>query len=622
MKCVIVDTSKSPYAKLKPVPVSSVKLTDKFWAPRLKMLREVTLPSQYEILEKTGRIENFRVAARKTGKISWRIADDSDVYKWLEAASLSLAYQHSDELAELVDSLVKDISLAQDENGYLFTYYSIKRKEERWTNLRDMHELYCAGHLFQAAVAHFRATGKRELLNTAIKLADHILNIFGPNKRLGVPGHPEIEMALVELYRTTGKVDYLKLAEFFIDQRGKGLVGGSIYLIDHKPFRELDEIVGHAVRSLYLNCGATDVYMETGDESILRVLKKLWDNMTKRKMYITGGVGSRYQGEAFGEDYELPNLRAYAETCAAIANVMWNWRMLLALGEAKFTDVMELAIYNGALSGISLDGKHYFYVNPLADRGKHRRQPWYSCACCPTNIVRLLASIPGYLYSTSDDGIWTHLYVASEAFIDLRGQKVKIVQHTNYPWSGDVETVVEPEKTCEFSLFLRIPGWSGDVEVRVNGKPINRRITPGTYLEIERTWRRGDRVEIDIPMPIKLIVSNPRVLCNACRVAIKRGPIVYCLEQVDNPECDVWDVVLIPEKRLIAKYKPDVLGGIVAIEGTAAVIDYNVWKDKLYLPLEEVSMKMREAKLTAIPYYAWANREPGPMITWIKSLLH
>ncbi|HID08577.1 MAG TPA: glycoside hydrolase family 127 protein, partial [Armatimonadetes bacterium] len=380
---VVVDTRNSPFAKLHPVGINAVRLQDKFWKPRLTTVYEVTLTTQYELLEETGRIDNFRRASGKvSGDFRGIYFNDSDVYKWLEAVAFAIACEPNERLSKLADAVISEIIPAQDDDGYLNTYFTFERKRERWTDLHRMHELYCAGHLIQAAIAHHRATMDESLLNVAMRFADHIVSIFGPGKRDGTPGHPEIEMALVELYRETGNRNYLELAKFFLDRRGHGIIGGSAQLIDHQPFRELSEIVGHAVRSCYLNAGATDIVLETGERSLHNALERLWHNMTERKMYITGGIGARYLGEAFGNDYELPNERAYAETCAAIANVMWNWRMLLLTGDGRFADVMELALYNGVLSGISLDGKAYFYVNPLADRGAHRRQPWFPCACC------------------------------------------------------------------------------------------------------------------------------------------------------------------------------------------------------------------------------------------------
>ncbi|RLE82627.1 MAG: glycoside hydrolase family 127 protein, partial [Thermoprotei archaeon] len=495
-----------------------------------------------------------------------------------------------------------------------------EKKRLRWTNLRDMHELYCAGHLFQAAIAYHRSTGEKELLTTAVRFADHIASVFGPGKRRGTPGHPEIEMALVELYRETRKEEYLELAQFFLDQRGYGLIGGSIVLIDHKPFRQLDEIVGHAVRAIYLCCGATDIFMETGERELYETLEKLWKNMVYKRMYVTGGVGSRHAGEAFGDDYELPNRRAYSETCASVANVMWNWRMLLATGESRFTDIMELALYNAALAGISLNGREYFYVNPLADRGRHRRQRWFGCACCPPNIARLLASVPGMIYSTSDNAIWVHLYVASVARIELKGNEVRITQETEYPWDGRIDVTVEPSKDDEFSLYLRIPGWCRAATVNVNGRKVRKSVKPSTYLEISRVWGTGDRVEIELDMPVTLLKSHPYVLNNNYRVAIKRGPVVYCLEQADNPEYDVWNIAIVPETKFTATYEPELLGGVVVIEGNGIGLDISAWNNKLYAEMDEVQVKAIPVKFKAVPYYAWANRSPGPMIVWIQAL--
>ena len=621
MVTLLVNTLESPWARLKPIPIEHVKIIDKFWAPRLKTLREETLPSQYNLMEETGRIDNFRRAAGKVkGPFRGAYYNDSDVYKWVEATCLTLAYEHDQKIATLLTNVIDEIVAAQDEDGYLNTYFTYEKKRLRWTNLRDMHELYCAGHLFQAAIAYHRSTGEKELLTTAVRFADHIASVFGPGKRRGTPGHPEIEMALVELYRETRKEEYLELAQFFLDQRGYGLIGGNIVLIDHKPFRQLDEIVGHAVRAIYLCCGATDIFMETGERELYETLEKLWKNMVYKRMYVTGGVGSRHAGEAFGDDYELPNRRAYSETCASVANVMWNWRMLLATGESRFTDIMELALYNAALAGISLNGREYFYVNPLADRGRHRRQRWFGCACCPPNIARLLASVPGMIYSTSDNAIWVHLYVASVARIELKGNEVRITQETEYPWDGRIDVTVEPSKDDEFSLYLRIPGWCRAATVNVNGRKVRKSVKPSTYLEISRVWGTGDRVEIELDMPVTLLKSHPYVLNNNYRVAIKRGPVVYCLEQADNPEYDVWNIAIVPETKFTATYEPELLGGVVVIEGNGIGLDISAWNNKLYAEMDEVQVKAIPVKFKAVPYYAWANRSPGPMIVWIQAL--
>lgn len=617
MPTVVVSVENSPHKLLNPVPIENVRLNDAFWAPRLRMLVRVTLPSQYKLLEETGRLDNFKRAAGKIrGPFKGLVFNDSDVYKWVEAASFALAYERDEEVERLADAAVKDVVEAQDADGYLNTYFTFEQKKERWSNLRDLHEMYCAGHLFQAAVARHRATGKRDLLEAAVKFADHIYGVFGPGRREGVDGHPEVEMALVELYRETGKREYLELAQIFVERRGRGLIGGSPYHLDHTPFKQMQELVGHAVRALYLCCGAADVYMENGDPELRVALERLWQDLVERKMYVTGGVGSRHEGEAIGEAYELPNERAYAETCAAVANVMWNWRMLLMTGEARFADVMELALYNGALAGISLSGDLYFYVNPLADRGKHRRQPWFECACCPPNIARLIAYVPGMIYTTSERGVWIHLYAASTARINVHGGSVELTQRTKYPWSGFVEIEVKPQGIDEFSIFVRIPGWTRDSKVEVNGERVEG-VHPGSYAEVRRRWREGDLLRIGFDMGPMLLESHPHVTCNTGRVALRYGPLIYCLEQVDNPDHDVWNLAVVPG-TLKAEYRVDLLGGVTVVKGKAWAMDTGAWKGKLYARLGEVEAKYCETDFTAIPYYAWANREPGPMIVWVR----
>ncbi len=618
-EAVLINTSRSTHARLRLVPLRNVRIEGGFWGRWLDVLRQNTIPSQYRLLEETGRIDNFRYAAGKLKESKGLrfLAPDSDVYKWLEAACWCLAYRPDPEIEKLANSVVAEIIPAQDEDGYLYTLFAF-RKAERWKNLRDMHELYCAGHLFQAAIAHYRATGKRDLLDVAVRLADHIASVFGPGRRKGASGHPEVEMALVELYRETGDRKYLELAEFLLNCRGKGLAGGDVHHVDHKPFRELTEIQGHAVRSLYLNCGATDIFMETGEEALWRTLERLWRNFVERRMFVTGGAGARYAWEEFGEDYELPLTRAYAETCAAVANVMWNLRMLLATGEARFADVLELALYNGALSGISLDGTAYFYQNPLADRGGHRRQKWFGCACCPPNIARLLSYVPGMLYATSEEGVWVNLYAASVATIALdNGRKVKISQRTNYPWDGDVELTIEASPEGEFSLFLRIPDWCEEAEVFVNGEKVDVEPRPGSYLELRRTWRKGDVVGLSLPMWPRLIVAHPRALTLKGMAAIRRGPIVYCLEGLDNPGFDVWDLFVRPDVELESEFAPDLLGEVVVVRGTGLVPEMSKWEGKLYLPLDKSPRPKKEVKFTAIPYFAWANRDPSPMTVWM-----
>ena len=623
---VMVDTSRSEHARLRAVPITDVRLSDGFWEPRLRVNREVTLPSQDRHLEETGRLDNFRRAAGKIGGPFRGIYfNDSDVYKWLEAAAWTLAADPDPHLERIVEAVVAEIEDAQGPDGYLNTFFVFERESERWTNLTNKHELYCAGHLIQAAVAHRRATGSERLLDVARRFADHICATFGPEedgRRPGTDGHEEIEMSLVELYRETGEEKYLEGARYFLDARGHGLVGGDEYHQDHRPFRELEGMVGHAVRTVYLNAGAADVYAETGEPALLEALRRLWENMTTRRMYVSGGVGSRYEGEAFGADYELPNARAYAETCAAIGSVMWNWRMLMLGGEARYADLIENTLYNAVLPGISLDGASYFYQNPLADDGTHRRQPWFGCACCPPNAARHLASLPGYFYSVSEGSVWVHLYAGGEADLPV-GEKgtIRLRQRTNYPWEGEVEILVDGRG--EFGLMLRVPSWcEGGCEIEVNGKPLDGPTSPGLYAEVRREWRPGDAVRLRLPMPVRLVESHPYVAENAGRVAIMRGPLLYCVEQTDNPGFDPRAVALPADADFSASFRPDLLGGVTVLSARAEVAaPEGFWGDRLYSTRRDRGGDLRTgvARLTAVPYYAWANREPGAMQVWLRA---
>jgi uncharacterized protein len=625
----VVDTSRSPHVRLRPVPLDAVDLADDFWEPRRRINREVTLPSQYRHLEDTGRLDNFRRASGKIGGGYQGIYfNDSDVYKWLEAAAWTLAEGSDSELERMVDAAITEIEDAQRPDGYLNTYFTFERAAQRWTDF-DLHEMYCAGHLFQAAVAHFRATGSERLLAVATRFADHICDTFGPEdgKRQAVDGHEEVEMALVELFRVTGEKRYLEGAQYFIDARGHGLLGRPYgqhepsYSQDHEPLRDQSEVVGHAVRALYLYSGAADVYAETGERALLQALRRLWENMTTRRMYVSGGLGSRYEGEAFGKDFELPNERAYTETCAAIANVMWNWRMLALEGEARYADLIEHTLYNAVLPGLSLDGQHYFYQNPLADDGSHRRQPWFGCACCPPNVARLLASLPGYLYSTSEDAVWVHLYAEGAATVELDGKRtIRLHQRTRYPWDGSVETTVEAEG--EFTIMLRIPAWCEEgVAVEVNGEPVEAELSPGSYANLHRTWRPGDTINLDLPMPVRRVESHPYVAENAGSVALMRGPLLYCAEQVDNPGVELRDIVLEGREPAIS-LEPDLLGGVTVLQAEARLAaPDNGWEDRLYRTLHprERDTQTYPTRVTLVPYYAWANREPGAMRVWLRN---
>lgn len=633
-KAVILDTWHSPYARLKPVSLRNIMLDDGFSQSRVLLNQSVTILTQFQLLETTGRLDNFRRVSGDSKKpYQGYVFNDSDVYKWLEAASWVMIYNHDKQLQTLVDHVINLITKAQDKDGYLNTFFSLEKVRERWTNLQEKHELYCAGHLIQAAIAHHRVTGQSSLMNVAIRLADHICTTFGPSQVVGTSGHPEIELALVELYRETGDAKYLEQAAIFIDRRGHGFLGGSEYLLDHIPVRKLGHLVGHAVRALYLCSGATDLVLETGDQPLRTTLELLWNNMVNQQMYITGGIGARHDGEAFGKPYELPNARAYAETCAAIASVMWNWRMLQLDGNARYADLMEWTFYNAVLPGISLDSKEYFYVNPLKDDGDHRREAWFDCACCPPNICRTIAMIPGYIYSVSNEGIWLHLYAQSKAIIELiTGQQVKIQQTTSYPWDGHITLKIiglQPPHSVQggsinspkFSLFLRLPGWltGQKVSVKINGKPYRHHAASGSYLEINRNWQMGDIVSYDLPMDVRFIESHPMVGDNFGRIAVIRGPLVYCLEAVDNPDVLLSEIRINHSDKPEIEFVPDLLGGIVRLHLSGSIRPIDVdWNDKLYRPaqLNLLHANDREIEVVSIPYFAWANRVPGAMSIW------
>lgn len=594
--------------RLEIVPFTAVHVEDSFWSPRIRTNRERSIPHNLKWCEETGRISNFaKAAGLMEGKFEGIYFNDSDVYKVLEGASYALAQQPDPVLEKEIDRIIHLIAAAQRPDGYLNTYYTLTGLDKRWTNLPVMHELYCAGHLFEGAVAHYRATGKREFLDVAIKLADHIDSLFGPNKRYGVPGHEEIELALVKLYEVTGEKRYFELAKFFIDERGNTAHRTSYgpYCQDHLPVRQQSEIVGHAVRAMYLYSGVADVAAYTGDSELMAAMDRIWKDVTLRKMYITGGIGARHEGEAFGEPYELPNESAYCETCAAIGLVFWAYRLGLMHGDAQYADVLERALYNGVLSGVALDGEHFFYVNPLASSGNHHRQPFFACACCPTNVVRLIPSVPGYVYAVrAGNGalppeLFVNLYIGGLATITLGGdQKVVIRQETRYPWEGRIRLVLSPERETEWVLRLRIPGWCRKATLAVNdgaASEVDRGQLDRGYYVLRRTWKKGDSVTVELAMPVERIEAHPKVVANRGRIAIQRGPLVYCLEAVDNG-FDVRTAVLAKDPQFETEFRPDLLGGVVVIKATAA----------------------DGRRLTAIPYHLWDHREPGPMVVWIR----
>jgi DUF1680 family protein len=624
----VIDVTRSPHAALSPLPVSAVRLEGGLWGARQESALEVGLLQQWEQLESTGRLDNFRrVAGKSERPYQGREFNDSDLYKWLEAASWTLVRGANPRLERLVEEGITLAEEAQQPDGYLDTNFSLERSGERWSNLRDKHELYCAGHLFQAAVAHHRATGNERLLRVATRLADMICAEFGPlgsGRRQGIDGHQEVEMALVELYRETGQRQYLDQASAFVEARGHGLLDGGwygrVYFQDHLPFREMDQMAGHAVRALYYACGVTDLFLETGDRTLLDTLERLWIRMVRRQLYVTGGVGSRHDGESFGEGHELPNAQAYTETCAAIGLAMWCHRMLAATGDVRYADLLEWTLHNAVLPAWSLDGRSYLYVNPLEDDGRHRRQPWYHCACCPPNLARTVASLPGYVYGTRGDALYVHLYAPGDATFDLGGRKLGITQRTRYPWDGRVE--LELDGDGEFALHLRIPGWAGEgAALSLNGERTPGTLHPGRYHALRRRWRSGDRVELSLPMPVRFLEAHPYVAEDAGCVAVTRGPILYCVESVDNPGLELRDLRIDPARPLEASWEPDLLGGVVALRGQAGLAPVDeAWRDRLYLPVRDVpaAAAPRPMRVLAVPYLAWGNRDPGAMRVWLR----
>ncbi len=600
------------HAKLQAVPFDQVTIEDEFWRPRIETNRKVTLPHDIKWCEETGRIDNFAKAGKlMEGEFQGTYFDDSDVYKVLEGAAYTLK-QHPDEAIEAkVDEIIDKIAAAQQPDGYLMSYYILTGLDKRWTNLPKMHELYCAGHLFEAAVAYHRATGKDKLLKVACKLADHIDSVFGPGKQLGYPGHQEIELALVKLWRQTGERRYLDLAEFFIATRGQKRNPAEFWCQAHLPICEQSEIVGHAVRAMYFYSGVADLAAVSGSKCYLDAMERLWRNVAGRKMYVTGGIGATRHHEAFGGEYELPNDTAYAETCAAIGMAFWNHRMLMLHGEGRFADVLERVVYNGALSGVSLDGEKFFYVNPLASRGKHHRKPWYQTACCPTNVVRFLPSIAGYVYAVGDDSAYVNLYIASTGKMTVAGKPIALIQDTKYPWGGTVRIAVQVPEPTTFALNLRIPEWARSYTLKVKGQAVETKPRSG-YAQVRREWQSGDEVELDLPMEVERVAAHPNVAADVGRVALQRGPIVYCLEGVDHGG-QVRNIALSRESKLVGRFDPELLGGVTVIEGEALAVS----PIDVPIALYPSACETKPVKIKAVPYYAWDNREGGEMVVWI-----
>lgn len=631
------------------VPFTDVKLTDQFWLPRIEVNRTVTIPASFARCESTGRVNNFIYAAKKSGKFCTRYPfDDTDIYKTIEGASFSLAVHPDSQLDAYIDSMITIIGNAQEPDGYLYTSRTINPAEvhpwggkERWEKEREMsHELYNAGHLYEAAAAHFLATKKRNLLNIALKNADLVCAVFGPGRKHVAPGHEVIEMGLVKLYRIAGKKEYLSTAKFFIEERGhyngydiKSLDPwkNGAYWQDHLPVVKQEEAEGHAVRAGYLYSAMADVAALTGDDSLLRAIDKIWANMVEKKMYVQGGVGAIGDGERYGKNYELPNATAYNETCASVANVYWNYRMFLLHGDSKYIDVLEKILYNGLISGLGLDGKSFFYTNAMQVVGnfkhadiEHSRSGWFECSCCPTNLARFIPSIPGYMYAQKEDNLYVNLFINGSADLSINKIPLQIIQQNRYPWKGNLSFTIHPATTVQFNLKLRIPGWAQNkampsdlygftsvtanrIVIKVNGKPTDYQIQHG-YAVISRTWQRNDKVTIELPMEVRRVVSNENVTDNMGRVALQQGPIMYCAEWVDN--FGKTSNIIIPNSaKFSSEFRANLLNGVTVLKAIVPVVKVN----------SADNISTIKQSFTAIPYYSWANRGKGEMMLWFPA---
>ncbi len=618
-------------ARLHPVPVQAVHLGEGFWSSRRWVTTERSLPALLELLEEHGVIDNFRrLSGRKNVPRKGPLYTDSDIYKWIEAASWAIASNETPDadkqkLRGEIDSLGSDIVAAQEPSGYLNTYWVGDKARLRFTELTRSHEDYCLGHLIQAGIAYYRATGNRLLLDAAIRFADYVVDNFGPAKRPFVTGHPELEMALVELYRTTGQAKYLEFTRYLfsgVERDRLKLKDSEVkYMFSGSPFTSRTLFEGHAVRALYAASGATDYFTEAGDPAYKRTLDLLWTDLSLRKMYVTGGVGVRSAGESFGDPYELPSDQAYAETCGAVANVMWNFRLLALTGDARYTDLLERALYNGANSGMSLSGTLYCYRNPLASNGEKLRSAWFETTCCPPNIERLFESLPGYFYALSRDGVYVNLYGNSELDWHLEdGSGLKITQTTNYPWSGEIRLNVTPERPSEFAVYVRWPAWAPSMDVQVNGQPFQTgNASRGAYVPLSRNWSRGDIVSISFPMQPTPLVSNARVTETYGRVAMERGPLIYALEQMDQNGTALGDIFIRPSGAMTAEMRKDLLGGVTVLKVSGQAAERGLGEElPLYQPLATaLAHTKRPVTLTFIPYYAMGNREPTPMEVWV-----
>lgn len=625
-------TEASEDYAIRPVEIRDVKLTDNFWLPVIKTVQNRTISYALAKSKEEGRLDNFLIAGGKMeGETRGQMPfDDTDVYKIIEGASYSLISAPDQKLEAYLDTLISIIKTGQEEDGYLTTWRTINGQKPpapwvkpggRWEFLSHSHELYNSGHMFEAAVAHYKATGKRNFLDIALKNADLLVSTFGPGKLELVPGHQIVETGLIKLYKVSGIESYLNLARYFLDQRGNSENRESFgpYAQDHLPVQEQDEVVGHAVRAVYMYAGMTDIAAIQKDSAYWNATQKLWENMVHKKMYLTGGIGARHEGESFGDNYELPNLTAYSETCAAIGSVYWNHRLFMHTGDVKYYDVIERTLYNGLLAGISLDGEKFFYPNALEANGKYAfnqgsctRSSWFDCSCCPTNVIRFLPSVPGLIYATHGDSLYINLYASNVADIQVGDTKVEVEQQTSYPWNGAVAVSLKPEKAASFPVKLRIPAWSrnevlpgdlyayaGDVDlkpvIKVNGELIEADVRQG-YAKISRKWRKGDRIELSLPMEVRKVVANEKVEENRNKMALEYGPLVYCLEDVDNNN-QLSAMVFSKHAQWKAEKRDRLLNGVNVLIGEQG--------DK------------EKSVAVAVPYYAWSNRGVGAMKVWL-----
>ena len=625
-----------------PVPFAEVKLTGSFWRERLEVVLKRTIPSQHTKLAEVGILESLKLPKpvpplkmpRNNHGFTVQVFWDSDVGKWIEAAAYALAHRRDPDIEAKIDAIVHDLAKAQSADGYLNCWYNGREPDKRWTNLRDNHELYNAGHLLEGAIAYFRITGRRRFLDIMERYLDHIAATFGtgPGQKRGYPGHQEIELALYKLYRLTGDRRRLDLAAYFINERGrqpphyftqeaiargddpiKFWAGTYEYNQSHLPVREQTKVVGHAVRAMYMLSAMADLAAELGDEGLKHACETLWRDVTTAQMYVTAGLGPKETNEGFTEPYDLPNETAYAETCASVALIFWAQRMLHLDLDGNYADVMERALFNGALSGLSREGTHYFYSNPLESRGQHKRWAWHICPCCTMNVSRLVASVGGYFLSTGADGIAFHLYGGLEANVAIGGTKVALRETSDYPWSGDIRIEVDPEAPAAFDLKLRVPGWAKGAKATVNGEPIALAIKKD-YATIYRPWSKGDVVALSLPMPAERLYAHPNVRMDIGRVALRRGPLIYCVEEADNPGQSVQTLELSRASPIDAKWRADLFDGAMTLTAPAERLVPGDAEGALYSAMPPAA---QDRTLTAIPYYLWANREPGSMQVWI-----